>query len=65
MDKANISELLKFILESIALIKERFLEIENSDSFMENNERKKELLKRVAKASGKDSIGDGTVDDWI
>jgi uncharacterized protein with HEPN domain len=34
MDKANIRELLKFILESIALIKRRFKNIKKSDDFL-------------------------------
>ena len=38
MDKANINELLQFILESIALIKERFLNINSSDAFMADND---------------------------
>ncbi len=38
MDKANLEELLKFILESIALIEERFKPIENSDDFMKDDD---------------------------
>ena len=34
MDKANNIELLKFVLESIALIKKRFEDIGNSDDFL-------------------------------
>lgn len=37
MDKANILELLKFVLDSIALIKRRFQEIESSDDFLSND----------------------------
>ena len=37
MDKANLEELLKFILESIALIEERFKPIVNSDDFMKKD----------------------------
>jgi len=38
MDKANLNELLKFILESISLIKERFKVIESSDDFLHDND---------------------------
>jgi uncharacterized protein with HEPN domain len=38
MDKANVKELLLFILESIALIKERFETINSSDDFMTDND---------------------------
>jgi len=38
MDKANMNELLKFILESIILIKERFEVIKSSDDFIEDND---------------------------
>jgi uncharacterized protein with HEPN domain len=38
MDKANISELLKFILDSIKLIKDRFEVIHASDDFLENDD---------------------------
>jgi uncharacterized protein with HEPN domain len=38
MDKATTKELLKFILESIALIKRRFQNIKSSDDFLENDE---------------------------
>ncbi len=34
MDKANNLELLKFILESIEMIKDRFEDISSSDDFM-------------------------------
>lgn len=38
MDKATTKELLKFILESIALIKRRFQNIDSSDDFLDNDE---------------------------
>lgn len=38
MDKATTKELLKFILESITLIKRRFQNIKSSDDFLENDE---------------------------
>ena len=38
MDKANINELLKFILNSIKLIKDRFNSINSSDDFMINDD---------------------------
>lgn len=38
MDKANISELLNFILESLHLIKERFAPIGSSDDFLADND---------------------------
>jgi len=38
MDKANIQELLNFILESIILIKDRFKPITSSDVFLDNND---------------------------
>ena len=38
MDKATTRELLKFILESIALIKRRFETIKSSDDFLDNDE---------------------------
>ncbi|MDP2894761.1 MAG: DUF86 domain-containing protein [Sulfurimonas sp.] len=38
MDKANISELIHFILESIHLIKERFVHIASSDDFLADND---------------------------
>jgi len=38
MDKATTRELLKFILESIALIKRRFETIQSSDDFLESDE---------------------------
>ncbi|MCH9814483.1 MAG: DUF86 domain-containing protein [Epsilonproteobacteria bacterium] len=38
MDKATTQELLKFILESIALIKRRFQGISNSDDFLSSDE---------------------------
>jgi len=38
MDKANLNELLKFILESIALIKNRFEVIQVSDDFLQNDD---------------------------
>lgn len=38
MDKANNQELLKFILESIGMIKDRFEGINNSDDFMYSKE---------------------------
>lgn len=38
MDKANLHELIKFIQESIALIKRRFEAIQTSDDFLENDE---------------------------
>ena len=38
MDKATTKELLKFILESIALIKRRFKNIKSSDDFLNNDE---------------------------
>ena len=38
MDKANLNELLKFILESIALIKNRFEVIHASDDFIQNDD---------------------------
>ena len=36
MDKSNVNELLKFILESISLIKRRFEGIHDSDDFLED-----------------------------
>jgi len=38
MDKANLNELLKFILESITLIKARFDIIHTSDDFIQNDD---------------------------
>jgi uncharacterized protein with HEPN domain len=38
MDKANLHELIKFIQESIALIKRRFESIQTSDDFLANDE---------------------------
>ncbi|MDD5203437.1 MAG: hypothetical protein PHH41_09875 [Sulfurimonas sp.] len=38
MDKANERELLKFILSSISLIKDRFQSINCSDDFMASDE---------------------------
>ena len=38
MDKANLHELIKFIQESIALIKRRFKSIQTSDDFLANDE---------------------------
>lgn len=38
MDKANLHELIKFIQESIALIKRRFESIKTSDDFLANDE---------------------------
>jgi len=38
MDKANNLELLKFILESIAMIKKRFIGIASSDDFMHSED---------------------------
>lgn len=38
MDKANIFELIHFILQSIQLIKERFAPINSSDDFLANND---------------------------
>jgi len=38
MDKANINELIKFILESINLIKSRFKTINTSDDFLINDD---------------------------
>ena len=38
MDKANINELIKFILQSINLIKNRFEPINSSDDFLENDD---------------------------
>ena len=38
MDKATTQELLKFILESILLIKRRFENIKSSDDFLDNDE---------------------------
>jgi len=38
MDKASQAELLKFVLESIGLIRERFEVIGNSDDFLESKE---------------------------
>jgi len=38
MDKASTKELLKYILESIALIKRRFKTIKSSDDFLDSNE---------------------------
>ena len=38
MDKVNNRELLKFILESVSLIKDRFEVIHSSDDFMYNND---------------------------
>ncbi len=38
MDKANLHELIKFIQESIALIKRRFEGIQTSDDFLANDE---------------------------
>lgn len=37
MDKANLHELIKFIQESIALIKRRFESIKTSDDFLAND----------------------------
>jgi len=39
MDKANNLELLKFILESIEMIKDRFEDISTSDDFMYNEKK--------------------------
>jgi uncharacterized protein with HEPN domain len=38
MDKANISELIHFILQSIHLIQERFAPINSSDDFLADND---------------------------
>lgn len=38
MDKANLHELIKFIQESIGLIKRRFESIQTSDDFLANDE---------------------------
>ncbi len=38
MDKATAKELLDFILESLALVKKRFLCIHSSDDFLQNDE---------------------------
>jgi len=38
MDKATNAELLKFLLQSIRLIKRRFIGISNSDDFMDSDE---------------------------
>jgi len=38
MDKANLNELLKFILESISLIKDRFTVINSSDDFIQDDD---------------------------
>ena len=38
MDKANLNELIKFILESIKLIKKRFKTIDSSDDFLANDD---------------------------
>ena len=38
MDKANNFELLKFVLESIGMIKDRFKPIKSSDDFMQTQE---------------------------
>jgi uncharacterized protein with HEPN domain len=38
MDKANTLELLKFVLESIGMIKNRFEPIKSSDDFMQTQE---------------------------
>ena len=38
MDKANTRELIKYILESITLIKERFEAINKSDDFLDNSD---------------------------
>lgn len=38
MDKANISELIHFILQSIHLIKERFAPINSNDDFLADND---------------------------
>ncbi len=38
MDKANNQELLKFVLNSIAMIKKRFVGIASSDDFMHSEE---------------------------
>jgi len=38
MDKATTRELLKFVLESIALIKRRFETIKSSDDFLDSDE---------------------------
>jgi uncharacterized protein with HEPN domain len=38
MDKANLHELIKFIQESIVLIKRRFETIQTSDDFLANDE---------------------------
>jgi uncharacterized protein with HEPN domain len=38
MDKANLQELISFILESISLIKERFEIINSSDDFLDSSD---------------------------
>jgi uncharacterized protein with HEPN domain len=38
MDKANISELVKFIIDSISLIKRRFENINSSSDFLDNDD---------------------------
>ena len=38
MDKANLKELIKFIQDSLTLIKRRFEAIQNSDDFLANDE---------------------------
>jgi uncharacterized protein with HEPN domain len=38
MDKASVSELIHFILESLHLIKERFVPINSSDDFLADND---------------------------
>ena len=38
MDKANNQELLKFILQSIEMIKDRFKDIHTSDDFIHTKE---------------------------
>lgn len=55
MDKANNIELLKFTLESIGLIKERFKGIKKSDNFLDSEDG---LLKLDAISMRLQSIGE-------
>jgi len=38
MDKANLNELIKFILESLTLVKNRFKNIKSSDDFLKDDD---------------------------
>ena len=55
MDKANVKELLLFMVESIALIKERFKTIKSSDDFMTDSDG---LMKLDAISMRLQSIGE-------